>query len=94
MFGGNIHFPSEKTQNSVPAALKDLYTPAFLEEVAGAFHAVHPAFRPAAFLEAALSPPWEALELKQRMGRIAEVLHEALALPFPQAQGQLPARRK
>lgn len=61
-----------------PFLLKDLFNRESVGEVAGAVQAAQPAFDPRAFLAEVFDGRWDSLELKQRMRRVAEVLHRHL----------------
>ncbi len=60
------------------ALLKDRYTPAYVDAVARAMRAVAPGFDTDAFRRSVLGHGWSALELKARMRRIAQALHQHL----------------
>lgn len=65
--------------------LKELVHAEFLDRLGGALRRETPAFDAVAFRQTVLGPGWEALELKARIRRTAEVLYAHLALPFPDA---------
>jgi 3-methyladenine DNA glycosylase AlkC len=54
--------------------LKLLYSPAYIDELSSALAKASPGFDRAAFVGAVLGSGWRALELKQRMRRIAQSL--------------------
>ncbi|MGB0467104.1 MAG: DNA alkylation repair protein, partial [Pontibacterium sp.] len=70
-------------------ALKDVYNRAYLEHLAQAFVAVHPAFPADAFVHNVLDKHWPERELKARTQHIRHCLHQSLALPYEKATAVL-----
>ena len=66
-------------------AIKEVYSPQFIESLGASIHAVFPTFGVAQFEHACLGPDWQALKLMERRDRITVQLHEQLPADFPQA---------
>lgn len=66
-------------------ALKDIYSIEFLKNFGDKVHKVCMDFDPERFIACILSPPWDDLQLKARIHRIAEKLGEYLPKPFEDA---------
>lgn len=66
-------------------ALKDIYSIEFLKDFGDKVHKVYKEFDPEQFTACILSPPWDELQLKARIHRIAEKLGEYLPKPFEDA---------
>ncbi|PCE64093.1 DNA alkylation repair protein [Sediminicola luteus] len=64
---------------------KNLYNPTFVNRLAQYGQAVYPAFDPRAFTASIFTSDWEALELKQRMRRLSEALHEQFPKDFAES---------
>lgn len=65
--------------------LKNAYNHAWVERLADTIKSEHGQFDKPPFIEAVFADNWEALELKQRMSRIRECIHQHLQLPYPNA---------
>lgn len=65
--------------------LKNVYSPAFITRMADCICEQYPVFDKAAFSAAVFANDWQALELKARMSRIRECIHECLPLPYKDA---------
>ncbi len=68
----------------MPEPLKNRYSRRYIDTLADALADVQPGFDRAGFRRRVLGAGWPALELKQRMRRIAECLHAAVAGEYPQ----------
>ncbi|MBV7275876.1 DNA alkylation repair protein [Clostridium sp. PL3] len=66
-------------------ALKDIYSIEFLKDFGNKVHKVYKDFDSEQFTSCILSPPWDELQLKARIHRIAEKLGEYLPRPFEDA---------
>jgi 3-methyladenine DNA glycosylase AlkC len=65
-------------------ALKDLYTQAYIEELAVALNKEYSAFKQQAFVKAVFNQEWKSKELKSRMRHIANCLHQFLPIQYSQ----------
>ena len=65
--------------------LKNVYSSAYIERLAAAIQAGYPVFETAPFCQAVFADDWPTLELKARMTRIRQCLHQAIALPYAEA---------
>lgn len=63
-------------------ALRDIYSAEFLKNFGKKVHKAYKDFDPEQFTACILSPPWDELQLKARMQRIAEKLGQHLPMPF------------
>lgn len=66
-------------------ALKNIYSIEFLKDFGDKVHNVYKYFDPEQFTACILSPPWDELQLKARIHRIAEKLGEYLPKSFEDA---------
>jgi len=64
--------------------LKNIYSPAFLKTFSAHLQKHLPGIQEKYFLKKVYAQVWDDLELKQRMRRIAEVLHELIPGTYPQ----------
>ncbi len=68
-----------------PFLLKNMYSPAFFEELDGTIKKVVPNFDSPAFRQKIFDDEWEVRELKDRMKHTAVVLKEFLPEPYPES---------
>ncbi|MCB9640958.1 MAG: DNA alkylation repair protein [Myxococcales bacterium] len=66
-------------------ALKDAYNEDFGQQLAQAFHKQDKSFPKASFLRSIFDERWEKRELKDRVIHIANSIHDALSIDYPQA---------
>ncbi|MEO3946367.1 DNA alkylation repair protein [Gorillibacterium sp. CAU 1737] len=66
-------------------AMKDIYTPAFIQGFGKQVHTAYPSFSVDAFTADVFAPPWDELPLRARMHRIAEQLKAHLPGPYEEA---------
>ncbi|TGE31491.1 hypothetical protein [Desulfosporosinus sp. Sb-LF] len=66
-------------------ALKAIYNKEFLRHFGEKVHAVHGTFDTESFVATAMDEPWDGLELKARMRRIAETLRTYLPIRYEEA---------
>lgn len=66
-------------------ALKDLYSPAFIDKFSPFAQKLVPGFDPKAFKKAVFNRHWPGMELKARMRHIAQCLHAFMPAPFAKA---------
>jgi len=62
--------------------LKDVYTEAYVKELAGRLQEAHSGFDSSAFIQKVKGGDWPSMELKARMKRITEGIHEHVPLPY------------
>jgi 3-methyladenine DNA glycosylase AlkC len=65
--------------------LKNVYSPELITRMADCISQQHAAFDAAGFCSAVFAGDWDSLELKARMSRIRECIHQQLALPYARA---------
>jgi 3-methyladenine DNA glycosylase AlkC len=65
--------------------LKELFSPAFYDEIGNVFAEIVPGFDKAVFKKKIYSPGFKKMELKERMRHTTVVLHEFLPAKFPAA---------
>lgn len=63
-------------------ALKEVYTPSYINNVATKVKQHYDAFNTQAFVDAVFNEAWRDMELKMRMRHIATTLHAFLPLPY------------